>query len=483
MPQISTSGGGSGATFTVAWGVVQTVVSYAGLGYASAPSVVYAPAGATATAVLTGFTGNNPSVPAFFQQRLVLAASTINPEGMNFSQPGRYYNYNVSSPIQPSDAISVSLASGQVETIKSMIATGPGLVVLTDKASWLITGGSLGSAVTPSAIVATRSSFNGANDVPPILNNYDILFVEYKGAAVRNATFNYYAQVFTGQDISAIASHRFFGYQITQWTWAQSPFKIVWSVRNDGALLSLTFAKEEEFIAWAYHDTAGQFKSIASVPETLPDGMVVDAVYVIVSRYVNGHAVQYIERFADRIFSGQAKNAWCVDAGIQYNGAPATTFTGAHHLAGTVVTGLADGVVIPPFVMPTSGSFTLATAASLVTVGYGFLAQLQTLPLDVGEPTIQGRQKKISTVVVRCVDTLGLSIGSSFTSLTTMQDLVVGNVGSLTNSVVTDLVTGDALTIVDPFWSEQGQFCIQQSLPFPATITGVMPNFTIGAQK
>ena len=61
-----------------------------------------------------------------------------------------------------------------------------------------------------------------------------------------------------------------------------------------------------------------------------------------------------------------------------------------------------------------------------------------------------------------------------------MQDLIIGNVGSLTNEVVTDLVTGDAMTIVDPKWAEQGQFCIEQTLPLPATITGVIPRVTIG---
>jgi len=144
------------------------------------------------------------------------------------------------------------------------------------------------------------------------------------------------------------------------------------------------------------------------------------------------------------------------------------------------VTGLADGVVIPPFTMPVSGSFSLSTPASLVTIGLAFTPQLQTLPIETGEPTTQGKQKKISSVVVRCVDALGLSIGSSFSNQITMQDLVIGNVGSMTNTIVTDLVTGDAMTYVDSLWASQGQFCIQQSLPLPATITGVIPRLTVG---
>ena len=480
VAQISTSGIGTGATVNLVWGVTQTIVAYNGAGYVSAPTVVYSPTGASGTAVLSATAGVNPGVPGFFQQRLVLAAAITGPETMAFSQPGRYFNYNTSSPIQADDAIQVSLASGQLETIKSLISTAPGLIVFTDRSSWLVTGGSLGSAISPSTIVANRQSQNGASDVPPLLINFDILFVEEKGSSIRDANYNYYAQVFTGTDISAVSSHLFYGYQITEWAWAQAPFKVIWAVRNDGVLLSLTFAKEEDFMAWAHHDTNGLFKSVATIPELVADGMIVDAVYTVVQRTINGNTVQYIERFAERIYGGQAKNAWTVDAAIQYSGSPTAAFSGAQQLAGATVTGLADGKVIPPFTMPVSGSFLLSAPASLVTVGLAFTPQLQTLPIEVGEPTTQGKQKKISGVVVRCVDTLGLSIGASFASAVPMQDLIVGNVGSMTNKVVTDLVTGDARTIIDPLWASQGQFCIQQTLPLPATITGVIPQLTVG---
>lgn len=471
--------------FNFTWGVSSVVITAAGAGYTSAPTVAFSAGSAAATATLASTTTNPPAVPGFFQQRLVLAGGNFSPETLNFSQPGAFYNYNVSNPIQSDDAISSTLASGQLETIKSMIPTAAGLIVFTDKSSWLINGGSLGSAISPATIVANRQSFNGANDMPPILNNFDILYVESKGSAVRDSTYNFYANVFTGADISLLSSHLFFGYQLTQWAFAQEPFSLVWAVRNDGVLLSLTFKKEEEFVAWAHHNTQGSFESVASVTEqiTTPGGTVtnVDAVYVVVQRTINGNTVQYIERMADRYLNGAVKNAWCVDAGIQYNGSPATTFSGAQQLAGAQVTGLADGVVIPPFTMPLTGTFTLGTPASLVTVGLAFTPQLQTLPIDMeSEQTIQGKQKKISGVVARCVDTLGLSIGSSFSTLVAMQDLIQGNVGSMTNQIVTDLVTGDAMTYIDPLWATQGQFCLQQSQPLPATVTGVIPQLTVG---
>ena len=40
-----------------------------------------------------------------------------------------------------------------------------------------------------------------------------------------------------------------------------------WVVRSDGALLSLTYIKEQQMLAWARHDTDGVFESVTVIPE------------------------------------------------------------------------------------------------------------------------------------------------------------------------------------------------------------------------
>jgi hypothetical protein len=61
-----------------------------------------------------------------------------------------------------------------------------------------------------------------------------------------------------------------------------------------------------------------------------------------------------------------------------------------------------------------------------------------------------------------------------------MKDLILGNVGTMSNAVVTNLVTGDARTLIDPSWDVPGQYCIQQSDPLPATVLGVIPEIVVG---
>lgn len=487
LAQITTSGGGTGAAASAVWGVAQVIVLTQGAGYTAVPTPAFSTGAATATATLSPSSNGNPSLPSFFQQRLVLAAPTGAPQTFYLSKPGAYFNFDVSSPSQPEDSITGTLVSGVLNNIKSIVSTTSGMLLLTDQGSWIVNGGASGTAVTPSAIVANAQSFIGANDVPPIVANYDILYVQSKGSGVRDLSYNIYFNVFTGTDISILSSHLFFGYQITEWAWAQQPFYTVWSVRNDGVMLSLAFLKEQDFVGWAHSVTQGLYKSVCVVTEPTPSAGIVDAVYNIVQRIVNGNTIQYIERMADRNFASGAADAWCVDCGLEYIGSPASTFSGAVQLAGLTVTGVADGNIIAPFVMPVNGVFTLSTPAAKVIVGIGYTCKLQTLGLDMGEPSVQGKVKKINHVDIRVKDTLNLLIGNDFNHLTPMKDLRVGNVSStLTgqqSQVVTGLVTGDAKTILSPAYTVPGQYCFQQSDPYPASILGVFPSYTIGDDR
>lgn len=467
------------ATINITWGVTAIVLTTGGAGYTSAPAITFSGGTATATATINSGT-NNPAVPTFFQQRLVLANTSQGVQTFYMSQPGSYYNFNVTKPVEPDNAITGSIVSGQLNEIKSAVPVPVGLILLTSRSAWLINSGSAGNAaVTPIDISANAHSYNGASDLPPIVANFDILFVQAKGSIVRDLTFNFYAQIYTGTDISVLSSHLFYGHTLTEWCWAEEPFKVVWAVRDDGVMLTLTFLKEQELIGWAQQTTNGLFKSVATVTEPVSFGSV-DAVYTVVQRTINGQTLKYIERVVERIFPNGDNDAWCVDAGIQYVGSPTTSFSGAYHLAGATVTGVADGVPIAPFTMATSGSFTLGSAASKVTIGLAYTPQLKTLQLDLGEPTVQGKRKKIPAVTVRVQDALGLSIGKSFSSLVPMKDLVIGNVNGPSNSVVADLFTGDARTLLDPSWDVPGQYCIQQSNPLPATVLGVIPEIAMG---
>jgi hypothetical protein len=489
----ATGGSGFGATFNLDWGVASVALTDPGTEYVSAPGITFGGSGgASATAVLGAASSGNPTVPAFFQQRLVLAGPVLSPSQLNISQPGSPYNFNISQPTEPDDAIQETLQNTTLNTIQSMVSVSAGLIVLSDKGAWLINGGSAGSAISATDIVANAQAYSGASSLPPIVTPNDILYVQSKNSIVRDLAYNFYLNNYVGTDISILSSHLFYGFQLIQWAWAEEPFKLAWVVRSDGDLLSLTFAKEQELVAWAHHDTQGTYTSVASVTENTTTLGEIDAVYVIAQRTVQGQTLQYIERMVELTYPNDYKSSWQVDAGIGYNGAPATTFSGAQALGGLAVTGVADGVVIN-FTMPTSGTFVFGPGgtagltgianASIVTVGLAFTPQLQTLALDLGEPTVQGKRKKVGAVTTRVANALGLSAGKTLATVQPMKDLILGNIGSMSNAPITGLQTTDARMILDPYWDVFGQYYIVQPNPYPASVLGVIPEIELGDSK
>ena len=559
------------------WGCIAVSPIQGGTGYLTIPAVAFSAGAAAATAVLGAPTAGNPEVPGFFQQRLVLAAQPSALQSFFMSVTGAPFNFNVSDPIQATDAITASITSGVLNQIKSLAPVPAGLIMFTNRASWLINGGSVGAPVTPANITANAQSFNGASDVPPIISNFDVLYVQSKGSIIRDLSFNFYAQIYTGTDITVMSSHLFYGFLISEWAWAEEPFKIVWAVRSDGALLSLTFQKEQEMTGWAHSDTQGLFKSICTVTEQVSFGAV-DAIYCVIQRLINGNWVQYIERMAERIFPYGMEDAWCVDAGLQTapvfaglaslgatiaNGTtatasgvfgpgivvnwsaslgltganigqvvrlgngigtitavgsgsqatcnftqaitqvipyatpaipipqtlnwsywiPTTIVNGLQHLIGQNVVGLADGVVIGPLTVGATGLVTLANPATKITLGLAYQPQLQTLRLDLGEPTVQGKRKAVIDLTVRVKDTLGLSAGKTLATLTAMKDFQLGQLNIADNRPVTNLYTGDGIVTLDPQWDTFGNYYIVQPNPLPCTILGLIPGVVVGDTK
>jgi hypothetical protein len=266
--------------------------------------------GATGTLTIGKGSGTYPSVCAYFQQRRVYGASLNNPDTYWMTQPGLFKNMDTSIPVSAADAITGTPWSQQVNGIQWLVPMPGGLVVLTGLGAWQVTGGS-SAAITPSNQDAIPQAYNGCNNlVPPIPINYDILYVQAKGGIVRDLSYNFFVNIYTGTDLTVLSNHLFNDYTINQWAWSQEPYKLVWLVRNDGTLLCLTYLREQDVFSWTRHDTNGEFVSVCSVTEPP-----VDAVYFIIKRYVQGAWRYYSERMDNRLWTS-VDDAFCVDAGL-----------------------------------------------------------------------------------------------------------------------------------------------------------------------
>lgn len=329
-----TTVGGSGAVIlpiVVSGAVVAYIVQNGGSGYAAGDTITITADGSSATATLVfgAATGTYPSVCAYYQQRRVYANTKNNPDTYYMSQPGAYSNMDSSVPTVDSDAIVGTPWAQQINGIQFLQPMQGGLVTLSGNGAWLVNGG-VGNSITPADQSAQSQAYNGCNAiVPPIVVNYDVLYVQSKGSIVRDLSYNYFVNIYTGTDITILSNHLFDNYSIIQWAYAEEPYKLVWAIRNDGTMLSLTYLKEQDIYAWARHDTNGLFVGVSSVtgPHSADavsnasgtlQGPLTDAVYVIVKRYIQGQWVYYSERMDDRNWFN-AEDCWCVDAGLAYS--------------------------------------------------------------------------------------------------------------------------------------------------------------------
>lgn len=175
--------------------------------------------------------------------------------------------------------------------------------------------------------------------------------------------------------------------------------------------------------------------------------------------------------------------------------APVSTISGLGHLIGATVTGLADGNVIPPTTVDASGSIVLARAASAVTVGLGFQAQLQSAYLEAGQPSAQGQRKKIAAVTARIEASLGIKVGSNqidgstqspptlapvWRNLTAVPDIGPNFSPDPYNSIATPLNTGDIRVPIGGGWATPGQVAFQQDNPLPMQILSIASDLLPG---
>lgn len=653
------SGTGSGAVILpiVNVGIVAYVVENPGIGYQPGDTIAITGgggSGATATLTIGPESGTYPSVVAYFQERRAYASTINQPDTYFMSQPGSFTNFDARVPPIASDAITGTPWSEEVNGIQFMVSVTGGLIAMTGLEAYLVTGtgGNVFSPqpLAPASQQAQPQGFNGCSPtVPPIRIYQDIIYVQAKGSTYRDFSFDVSNYTYTGIDLTLNSSHLFIGQDVVQHAWCEEPYKILWAVRADGVLLSMTYQKKEQIAGWARHDTNGEFVSVCAVTEPP-----VDALYVAVSRPFNPLTPTYtIERMDDRIWNS-VETTWCVDCGLalgqqmpgtslaviipasygsvigfsnliggsgysvattativdaplgnnaaqgigsgataaltiaggmitgitfptagqsysnpqlviydpagseggsgasvqlqirtdvtfqlsapgdtgsfqgkvvrmgggigvvvagitstmfsavmttpfsgfQANGGgtvqvaapgqwsisqPITTVNGLRSLIGQTVTGIADGKVITPRVVNALGQVILDQPASQVTIGLGFQAQLQSVYLDAGEPTVQGQRKKVAAVTARVEASGQFVIGSNQPDGSTLSPIQIAPTWRNMTVALTDAVapypssavplyTGDIRFPVTGGFQRPGQVAIQQDLPLPVQI-------------
>lgn len=253
-----------------------------------------------------------PAEVEFYADRLCFASTRRQPQTLWMSKAGSYIEFGRTVPLLDTDAITLTINARQVNAIKELVPLSD-LLVMTTSAEWRLTTGA-DEVVAPGKSGFKPQTFYGTAGMSAQVVGDTAIFVQGRGNIVRDLGFEFTKDGYAGNDLTIYASHLVEGFQVVDIAYQQAPYSCVWIVRDDGALISLTYVREQEVVGWALHWTDGAFESVCTVPEGDAN-----AVYVTVRRTINGVSRVYLERLAARDLLDQ-RDAFFVDSGLTYDG-------------------------------------------------------------------------------------------------------------------------------------------------------------------
>ena len=204
---------------------------------------------ALSTLFIRGF---NPRFALRYQDRRLYAATDLRPDAIWFSKLGAPGDFSDPLSINDSSPFSFNVRSNEGGRIMSLLDLN-GLYIFGSEVIWRAYGNEAG-VLSPTQINIREVANFGASSLPA-LKVGTFAFVEQQGGGIiRAISPGSYAAEDSSSDISLFSNHFIRSNRIVSWSFAKRPVPIVWMVRDDGQLLSLTFESSQGVSAWCKHD-------------------------------------------------------------------------------------------------------------------------------------------------------------------------------------------------------------------------------------
>lgn len=419
--------------------------------------------------------GEYPQAITYHEQRRWFAGTANDPQTCYATRNGAPSNLTSSVPSQADDGMRFRIAAQQQNAVRHLVPLSDLIALTAGGVFRLFADGA--PSITPDALSVKPQGYSGAANVQPVLTSGSILYVQAEGSHLRELSFSPAVgggsrSSYLSVDMSVMSPHLVDGFRLTDVAFSTAPLPSVWAARSDGVLLGMTYLPEHQVAAWHQHDTDGFVESVACVAENNES-----VLYAVIKRTINGRVVRYIERMATRFYKNSPKaDAFIVDCGLQYSGAPITTLGNLHHLEGKTVSILADGAVQTRQVVA-DGKVVLTVPASKISVGLPIEADIETLPVAVEgmDAAGQGTRKNVGKVYLRVFRTTGLKIGPDADHLTPQRSRSNEPYGESPRLRTEELDIG-----ITPKWSSEGSVFLRQSDPVPTMILSMALGVTTG---
>ncbi|MCH7392423.1 hypothetical protein [Acinetobacter dispersus] len=399
----------------------------------------------------------NPTAVAYHGQRKVYGGGYNAPQWIRMSRTATDDNFGYHIPLQDTDSIQIRFAARDGNGVKHLVPMGD-LLILTSGALWKL---SSDGAMTAASVNASKSSSTGANDVTPVELDGAAIFASDQTGHIHEISLSQGINSnYQTIDLSLMCPHLFDGHKIIDCALVRNPLDILYFVRDDGVLLSLTYNAQQQVWAWAEHHTQGKYLSVAAIPEESQT-----VLYCLIER---GN-IRTIERMLMRQ-PIEMKDNCLLDSSIQYKGAPIKTISGLDWLEGREVSIFADGGVKPPKVV-TGGSITLDRELSNVWIGLNYVGEFESLPL-ISESTHPAKPKLPTQVHLRVKSTQGIWAGIYPNPLTEYKPRSNESYGQPLN-----LLTGWVQIPVASTYEKDLQIIVKHDKPLPMKLLALEVEF------
>jgi len=228
-----------------------------------------------------------PHVAQIYQQRMVMAATSVQPSTIWLSETANFYSFaptviaeqgspnsvteGVSTEIViDSNALTFTLDSDTLDEIK-WLGESKKLSMGTSAGIYMLYGSETNLSITPFRFTINRETSFSATDTPPVIISNALLYTQIGGKDVQSLELQ-------GDIVSQWVSSKISlkGYDIIKdstiekMVWQERPYAIIWFMMANGKLLTLSYDRSLAFKAWSEHLIAGKIyrKVTATIQST-----------------------------------------------------------------------------------------------------------------------------------------------------------------------------------------------------------------------
>ena len=404
-----------------------------------------------------------PQAASFHEQRMVVAGSLFQSQSLWGSASADIENFGLAP--DDDDAFEFKIAANEVNTIVWLVATRV-LLIGTTSSEFTAAGGS-DNPITPTNITVRSETARGSsNKVRPLRIAHAAIFATRAEKEIHEILFSVDRDSYISNNLLILAEHLTRDSGVTELAFRKTPHSTILATRADGVLLTCTYQRDHNVIAWARQITKGKYESVTVIPHW--DGAR-DVAWYCVNRTISGGTKRFIE-FDDE--TGGFYGAVNTDSSLTGTfAAGATVLTGLDHLEGEEVQIVGDGAVYPVATVA-GGSVTLnGPAAVVIEVGLAYTSLLETMRPEVPlQGTSQGRLRHWSEIIVRLDRSLGCFVNGDEIPFRSSGDDM---------DEPPPIFTGDH-KINDLGRDTDATITVEQRQPLPLTVVGVFGTLGVG---